>query len=174
MIGRYHNYDMLTPPIPTNQTVQTARRHWTFWLLIGIILLLAVIMVIAPIYAARTRYPYPNLNFSTLIGSLGIILMLMLTWPYIEHTASIQTGTESFTVRKYGQTALEYPYAAITGHNVRPNFDRQRSWTELVVYLPDNWFALRSVDFDNFDELKALFSANSPMVPYRQVLSPGE
>lgn len=174
MTGRYHNYHMLTPPIPINQTIQTARRHWTFWLLISLILLLGLVTVIAPIYTTRTQYPYPDLNFSTLIGSLGIIVMLMLSWPYFEHTASIQTGTESFTVRKYGQATFEYPYAAITGHHVRPNFDRQRSWTELVVYLPDNWFTLRSVDFDNFDELVALFSAVSPAVAYRQVLSPGE
>ncbi len=164
---------MRMPSLLTDHTVHTARRPWVFWLLIGIILLLGVIMVIAPIYSVWTQ-PYPDLNFSTFFGSLGLIMMLLLTWPYIEHTASIQTGTESFTVRKYGQVPFEYPYTALTGHTVRPNFDRQRSWTELVVYLPDNWFVLRSIDFDNFDELVALFSAVSPAVPYRQVLSPGE
>ncbi len=165
---------MLTPSPPTNQTVQTARRHWTFWLLVVLTLLWGFATVIAPIYIIRTQFPYPDLNVITIIGSVGTVVTLMIAWPYFEHTASIQTGTELFTVRKYGQTAFEYPYAAITGHTVRPNFDRQRSWTELVVYLPDNWFALRSIDFEAFDELVALFSAVSPVVPYRQVLSPSE
>lgn len=144
-----------------------------FWLLIGITLFWGIGTTWLLIATVRTT-PYPDLNFMTIVGPFGMWFTILLTWGLVSQTASIQTGPTSFVVRKYGQTSFEYPYAAITGRNVRRNANKHTSWTELIVYLPDNWFALRSIDFDNFDELKALFSAVSPAVAYRQVLSPGE
>ncbi len=165
---------MLTPQLLTDHTVYTAQRHWTFWLHIGFTLLFGGATVVALIEIARTQFPYPDLNLITIIGSVGTVVTLMIAWTLVGQTASIQMGADSFAVRKYGQTTFEYSYTTVIGHTVRQNTDKNSNWTELVVYLPDNWFVLRSIDFDDFDELVALFSAVSPVVAYRQVLSPGE
>ncbi|QJD79448.1 hypothetical protein [Spirosoma rhododendri] len=154
--------------------VQTVKRTWPFWFHLGFTLLFGLATIAAVIGGIRAQAPYPNLNVITIVGTGGTVLTLMFTWSQVGQTAFIQLLPDSFVGRKRWQRAAEHPYTSVTGHNVRLNFDRNQHWTELTVYLTDDWFALRSVDFPNFDELVAYFSSVSPAVRYRPVLSPAE
>lgn len=154
--------------------IQQVKRTGPFWFQLGVSLLFGAATTGVVIGLTRAQAPYPNLNAVTGIGGIGMVLTLMLFWATVGQTVSIQLLTDSFIVKKRWQRRIEHPYQSVTGHNVRLSFDRNQHWTELTVYLTDDWFALRSVDFPNFDALVAHFSSVSPEVPYRPVLSPAE
>lgn len=154
--------------------VQPVKRTWPFWFHLGFALLFWSAALLVSVGIARAGIPYPNLNFVTALVAVCLVFGLMLFWATVGETVSIRMGAESCTVRKRWQRAVDQPYQSVTGHNVRTTADRYISWTELTVYLTDDWFALRSVDFPNFDELVTHFASVSPEVPYRPVLSPTE
>jgi hypothetical protein len=154
--------------------IQKVKRSWPFWSHLGFTVLFGAATVGIIIGVTRAQAPYANLNLITGVGSVGTLLTLMFSWLVVGQTASIQVLTDSFIVRKYWKHSRQHSARSVTGYNVRRNFDRNQQWTELTVYLTNDWFALRSIDFQNFDDLVAHFASVSPAVPYRPVLAPAE
>lgn len=117
---------------------------------------------------------YPDLSdlpFAYLItGFVGVM------WASLVYrlTMFIELHDDHFLVKKFGQKVRRYPYAAVLTHNERHESGRGGPFDELTVYLADNWFALRSNQFTEYDYLKDQFTRYGQPVPYRDVLTPTE
>ena len=83
----------------------------------------------------------------------------------------IELLERGFIIKKFGQKVRRYSYTAILSHNERHEPGRGGPFDELTVYLDDNWFAIRSNEFAEYDYLKAQFTQYSQPVPYRTVLT---
>ncbi|GAB3223019.1 hypothetical protein [Spirosoma arcticum] len=86
----------------------------------------------------------------------------------------IELLDDGFIIKKFGQQVRRYPYNAILTHNERHESGRGGSFDELTVYLADNWFAIRSNEFTEYDYLKVQFTHYGQSVPYQTVFTPTE
>ena len=86
-------------------------------------------------------------------------------------TTSIELMEDHFILKKFGHKPARYPYTAILGHNERHELGRGGPFNELTVYLADNWFAIRSNEFTDYDPLKDYFTQYGQPVPYRTVFT---
>lgn len=114
---------------------------------------------------------YPNLNvlpFAYIITGLVCVMWASLVYRL---TTSIELLDDGFIIKKFGQKIRRYPYTAILTHNERHESGRGGPFNELTVYMADNWFAIRSNEFTEYDYLKAQFTQYGQPVPYRTVLT---
>lgn len=117
------------------------------------------------------QYPYPMLDLMLASICLGLFFLLLVCQERLGQTRSIQLLTDRLIVRKSNLTRIEQPYTAIRSYNLRTSGAEGQIWTELTVYLADDWFSLRSTDFPAFDELAARLTEQGTAVPYRPVVS---
>lgn len=134
------------------------------------LLLLSVIAI--SVLIAFNSTPYPDLSaapvlFTLVVGILGTYLLNELA----ELTVSITLGETDFVVKKWGQRPKQYAYGDILAHNERLNSTRTSTFDELTVYMPDNWFMIRSSAYAAYDELKHVLTYFGQSVPYRNVLT---
>ncbi len=147
-------------------TMSRTRRLWQTagtWLLF-----VALILIPAGIAFSDARYPdllILPICWVTGAGFLGAIVLFEMK----PQTVSIALDETGFTVKKWGSRAVYYPYSAITSYNERHQFDRSSAYDELTLYMPTNWFMLRSNVFDDYAYLKTRLTRLAQPVPYRRV-----
>ncbi|WP_157626983.1 hypothetical protein [Spirosoma luteum] len=144
------------------------------WQTLGFLLLFLSLFVI-PAGIALSGARYPDLSVLPIfwvlgIGFVGAIVLLEMK----PQTVSIELSETGFTVKKWGSRATHYPYSAITSYNERRQFDRASAFDELTLYMPTNWFMLRSNVFRDYPYLKAQLTQDARPVPYRRVITQTE
>ena len=137
-----------------------------------IVPLLLIIVLAISVLIAFSGTSYPDLSvapilFTLVTGILGVHLLNEVA----ELTVSVTLGETDFIVKKWGQQPRQYTYGDILAHNERLNYTRTSTFNELTVYLPDNWFMLRSNAYEEYDELKHVLTYFGESVPYRTVLT---
>ena len=141
--------------------------HWAF-------LLFFLIWSTGFTISTVSESPYPNLDDLPFVYVLtGLICVLWASLVY-RLTMFIELLDNGFIIKKFGQKAHQHSYTAILAHNERHESGRGGPFDELTVYLADNWFAIRSNEFAEYDYLKAQFTQYGQAVPYRTVLTPIE
>ena len=146
------------------------RRRHLLWSWAFLLLLLALTLV-GPALLAFEGQHYPNLD-SLLFPYLLAGFIFALWWTYCYRlTTSIKLMEDYFILKKFGHRPARYPYMAILGRNERYELGRGRPFNELTVYLADNWFAIRSNEFIDYDPLKDYFTQYGQPVPYRTVFT---
>ena len=142
------------------------------WQTVGILLLFLSLFVIPAGIALSGGARYPDLSVLPIfwvlgIGFVGAIVLLEM----MPQTVSIDLSETGFTVKKWGSRAAHYPYSAITSFNERRQLDRTSAFDELTLYMPTNWFMLRSNMFQDYPHLKAQLTQYARPVPYCRVIT---
>ena len=156
------------------KNVFTISRTRGLWQTLGFLLLFLSLFVI-PAGIALSGARYPDLSVLPIfwvlgIGFVGAIVLLEMK----SQTVSIELSETGFTVKKWGTRATHYPYSAITSYNERRQFDRSSAYDELTLYMPTNWFMLRSNVFQDYPYLKTQLTQAARPVPYRRVITQTE
>lgn len=118
--------------------------------------------------------PYPNLDNLPFIYILTGLVCVMWASLVYRMTMFIELLNEGFIVKRFGQQARQYSYTAILAHNERHESGRGGAFNELTIYLSENWFAIRSNEFKDYDHLKEVFTQYGQPIPYRMVLTVSE
>lgn len=135
------------------------------------LLLIILSTGVIPYKIATLGQTYPNLDIPLICFSAGGFLWIGLLYEFGKKTSIVKLNEEDFTVKKFGQKARQHSYTAILTHNERRESGRGGPFNELTIYLADNWFAIRSNEFADYDYLKAHFTQYGQPVPYRTVLT---
>ncbi len=135
------------------------------------LLLLVPTTLVFPYKIATHEQPYPDLNVLLICYAIAGLLWLVILIEFGQKTARIDLNETDFTIRKFGQQASRHPYSAIQNINERPGSSKIGSLHELTVYLADNWFVIRSTEFDEYDYLRDQFTQYGELVPRRNVLT---
>ncbi|WP_157618404.1 hypothetical protein [Spirosoma spitsbergense] len=156
------------------RSVFTMSRTRMLWQTAGTLLAI-IALVIIPAGIAFSDARYPDLSILPIfwvlgIGFVGVIVLLEMK----PQTVSIELGETGFTIKKWGSRAVYYPYSAIMSYNERRQFDRSSAYDELTLYMPTNWFMLRSNVFQDYPYLKAQLTQSARPVPYRRVITQTE
>ena len=146
------------------------RRTYIVLLWFSLLLLLPA-TVLVPVMIAAHGQPYLDLNILLISYAIAGFLWLIILIGFGHQTARIDLSEHGFTIRKFGQKASRHPYNAILNYNERPGSSRVGSFNELTLYLADNWFVIRSNEFDKYDYLKEQFTQFAEPVPRRNVLT---
>lgn len=144
------------------------------WQRLGVLLSFIALAVI-PAGIAFRGMRYPDLSVLPIfwvvgIGFTGALVLLEL----MPQTVSIELGETGFTVKKWGGRAASYPYKAITSYNERRQLDRSSAYDELTLYMPTNWFMIRSNVYDDYAYLKTQLTQYAQPVTYRRVITRSE
>jgi hypothetical protein len=138
---------------------------------LGVLLLFVALAVIPACIAFRgTRYPDLSVLPLVGIGFTGALILFEMK----PQTVSLKLGETGFTVKKWGRQGAYYPYSAITLYNERRQVDRSSTYDELTLYMPTNWFMLRSNVYDDYAYLKTRLTQFAQPVSYRQVITQTE
>ena len=160
-------------PVMETQQTDTFSIKGKQWFLYAFVLPLLLLSVIAiSVLIAFSSTPYPDLSaapilFTMVVGILGAYFLNELA----ELTVSVTLGETGFVIKKWGHRPQQYAYGDILAHNERLNSTRTSTFNELTVYLPDNWFMLRSNAYAEYGELKHVLTYFGQPVPYRSVLT---
>ena len=129
------------------------RNGYTYfrWFLLSLLFLAALVV---PIFLITQVHPYPNINAILISWSIAGLLWIAILVDVGPLASFIELNEHDFTLKKFGQKASRHKYSTILVHNERPNSSKMESFTELTVYLSDNWFIIRSNDFESYDYLK--------------------
>lgn len=138
------------------------------WAAVGLVFLSTVFI---PYMIATDRQPYPNLSFLLPFLSVTCFLWIIFPFDFMTVTVQVETTADGFWMQKIGRPARWYPYEAIVGHNERPNSSKMESFEELTVYLTGNWFVLRSNEYRDYTDLKAVFTSHGEPVQHRNVVT---
>lgn len=148
-------------------------RSYTYmrWLTV---LLTFLATVFIPFMIAVHDQPYPNFNLLLTWCSIWGFLWLGLLAEFGRLTSRIELNTNDFIIKKVGHNERHFLYTEILAYNERRNLSRAESLYELSVYLKDDWFFIRSNEFNEYDYLKDQLTYHGQSVPYRRVLSLSE
>ena len=156
-------------------------RHGIFRMKSGYVLLVWLVplllifsTVVVPYKIATVGHTYPDLNILLICYSVAGLLWIAILFEFGKKTLSVTLNGADFTVKKIGQKTRQYPYTVILAQNERHESGRGGPFNELTVYLSDNWFAIRSNEFRDYDYLKEQFTQYGQSVPYRTVLTLSE
>ena len=156
------------------KSVFTMSRTRGLWQMLGLLFPFIALFVIPGCIIFRGTN-YPDLSVLPIFWVIGIgftgALVLVELKP---QTVSIELSETGFTVKKWGTKATYYPYSAITSYNERRQFDRSSAYDELTLYMPTNWFMIRSNVFDDYAYLKTELTQFGQPVAYRQVITRSE
>ena len=146
----------------------TPKRILLRWFLL--LLLVASLIGIPAIIAFREQ-PYPNLDI-LLIFAIAVSFMCLAVLADFGPLASvIDLHEDGFRVKRFCQGIRWHPYESIQTYSERPNSSKIESFQELTVYVPDNWFIIRSNEFKEYDDLKAVFTQYGQAGPRRKVFT---
>lgn len=146
----------------------TPRRILLRWLLL--FLLVAALIGIPAIIAFKEQ-PYPNLDILLVFSVIVCFVWLAVLADFSSVASVIELHEDSFRIKRLCQRTREYAYHSIWAYNERPNSSKVESFQELTVYLPDNWFIIRSNEFREYDHLKALFTQYGQAGPRHKVVT---
>jgi hypothetical protein len=138
------------------------------WLAVGLVFLATIFI---PYMVATDRQTYPDLNLLLNFYSIAAFLWIIFPFDFMTVTVEIETTADGFWMRKMGRKMRWYSYEAIVAHNERPNSSKMESFDELTVYLTDNWFVLRSNEYRDYTDLKAVFTSYGEPVRHRNVVT---
>ena len=146
-----------------------------YMILFWFMLLLPLVSTLAlAIFLTVNTQRYFDLDTVLFLGLLiGYFWVIWAALSY-QQTSHVQLPNDSFTFKKVGQKPARYPYSAILAHNERLESGRGGPFNELTVYLADNWFAIRSNQFRDYDYLKDYLTQYGQPVSYRNVITPAE
>ena len=142
------------------------------WVLL--VLLLTFYVLLAVFVLRATGRDYFNLDLVCFLFLITGFLSVAWAAHMYQQTTYVQLLDDSFVVKKVGKKRATYPYKAIVSHNERLRVDKNTTHYEFAVYLADNWFAIRSNDFPDYDYLKEELSRYGQPGPYREVITPAE
>lgn len=125
------------------------------------------IFIILAVRAQR----YIDLDTVSFFGLLTGYFWILWATLSDRRTSYVGLCAHSFTFKKWGRKPARYSYAAILTYHERHESGRGGPFDELTVYLADNWFALRSDQFTDYDYLKERFTPYGQAVPYRTVFT---
>jgi hypothetical protein len=117
---------------------------------------------------------YPDLNdlpFIYLITGFCCVVWVGLSY---RQTIYVQLADNFFAVKKAHRPLVRHTYTAILGHNERLQLTKGGTYREFTVYLTDNWFAIQSNQFKDYDYLRDQLTRYGQPVPYRDVITPTE
>ena len=157
--------------IPSHQgKVFRIRNGYTYfrWFLLSLLLLAALVV---PIFLITQVHPYPKINAVLISWAFAGLFWLMILVDVGPLASFIELNEHNFTLKKFGQKASWHPYSSIWAYNERPNHSKVESFSELSVYLSDNWFVIRSNDFKGYDYLKSQFTQYGQSGARQQVLT---
>lgn len=135
------------------------------------LLLLVPTTTVFPYKIATHEQTYPDLNILLISYAVAGLLWLVMLIELGQRTARIDLNKIDFTIRKFGQQVSRHPYKDITNYNERPGSSKLGSFRELTVYMADNWFVIRSNEFEQYDYLKEQFTQDAEPTPHRNVLT---
>ena len=142
-----------------------------FWFMLLLPLAATLALAIFLTVNAQRYFDLDTVLFLGLLIGYFWVLWAVLSYQQLIH---IQSINDSFISKKVGQKPAHYPCSAILGHNERLESGRGGPFNELTVYLADNWFAIRSNQFRDYDYLKDYLTQHGQPVPYRNVITPAE
>jgi hypothetical protein len=151
------------------RSVFAIKRTYTFWR--WTTLLLVAAMATFPVLLVIDQGRYTNGNLLALFCLIAALLLLMWTSYYYQQTTAIQLTDSDFSFRKVGRKIARYPYNTVLAHNERLRVEKNGTFQEFTVYLKDNWFAIRSNEFTDYDYVKEQFVHYGQSVSYQNVLT---
>ena len=138
------------------------------------LLLLFLVTFFFPYMIATIGGMYPDLSvapvFCTILGFLWIPLLAV----YWQQTLSIQLEENHFAIRKWLQTPKSFGYSGILAHNERRDFGKGDAFDVLTIYLDDDYFVIKSNEYQEYELLKDHFCQYGKSVPYHKVLTLAE
>ena len=144
--------------------------HWFFLLLLIAWTLALAVFILAAINADR----YFDLDITSFICLLNGFFWTVWASQVYRQTKSVQLFDDSFIVKKIGRKPARYSYADIQAYNERLEINKVVRANELTIYLADNWFAVLSGHFAEYDYLKDRLTCYGQPVSYRDALTPTE
>lgn len=135
---------------------------------------LMVSILYIPYRLATDGQLYPDLSQAPIFCMmLGFIWILWLSEAW-KQTTRIKLGACRFTVKKWMQSARDFAYDSIEGYHEYEDWDRRGSFMALTVYLHDDYFTIRSIDFEGYDVLKDRLTDQRLVVTRQKVITRAE
>ena len=147
------------------------KRIYLRWFLL--FLLIASLLVI-PTIIAFDKQDYPNLDILLFFYPMAVLLWIAALVDFGPQASLIELHKDAFLVRKIGQKATLHPYSAIQSYYERSVSSGVKPVNELTVYLQENWFVIRSDNFQGYDYLKDQFTNYSQSGPRQKALTLSE
>ncbi|AQG79313.1 hypothetical protein [Spirosoma montaniterrae] len=146
--------------------IAALKYQFLWWFGIGLV---ALSTLLIPFLIATDNTP--NLDLLLTSYSIAGFFWIGLLYESGKRTTAVTLHPEGFAVKKAGRSARHFLYSAIQSHNERPNYNRQGSFSELTIYLPGYWFAVRSNEFTDYEYLKSVLTQYGQAMIYRPALT---
>ena len=144
-----------------------SRWLWLHRFLFGLLVALLYI----PYKVATNGQVYPDLSQAPIwLVLFGFVWVICLAEAW-KQTIVVTLGPYQFTVKKWTQSARQFPYDSIEGYHEYSDQDRRGPYQTLVIYLPEDYFTIRSIDFEAYEQLKARLTEHKAIVPRKRVIT---
>lgn len=144
-------------------------RHFYRWLVAGLLILSLVVLPIGMAFDGDFSN-YPDLSTLLFFAPLAGIMWLALLADLLPLATLIAFEENTFWVKKIGQRAQAYAYSDIVSYNQWPSHTTSTQ-TELQVYMTHNWFAIKAIDFQDFDIIKTTLTAYGKASSKQRILT---
>ena len=122
------------------------------WVLLVLLLTFSVLLAVFALKSGRRGYF--DLDFVWFFFLIAGFFWVAWAAHMHQQTTYMQLLDDAFVVKKVGRRPATYPYEAIVSHDERLTSDRYGAYHEFTVYMANNWFAIRSNDFRDYNYLK--------------------
>ncbi|UFH54045.1 hypothetical protein [Spirosoma sp. KNUC1025] len=146
------------------------KRNYLLWLLL---LVLFAILVGIPTGLAISEFPYPDLGMVLFFFATVPMMWIAVLADFGPRASTIELRKADFLIQKVGQKVHQHTYSAILAYNER-TVTSGRQFRELTVYLNNNWFVVRSNEFDDYDFIHDQLTQYGNPGPQQNVLTSTE
>lgn len=123
---------------------------------------------------ATAGQAYPDLSIAPIFFCVMGIIWIPLSAQYWRQTTSVRIEADQFIVKKLYQYPKQVACASILYHNERLDSGKGQPFKVLTVYLPDDFFIVKSNEFTHYEQLKDQITQYGKSVTYQKVMTLAE
>ncbi|GAB3726803.1 hypothetical protein [Spirosoma lituiforme] len=138
------------------------------------LLLLVASTIVVPFMIAVSGQRYPDLTIAPIFFAMTGFIWVPLAAEYWRQTTAVQLEETQFTIKKFAQRPKRFSYSDSLAYNERLDFGRGDQFNVLTIYLSDDFFIIKSNEFDEYEQLKEGLLAQAQPTTYLKVMTLAE